>query len=199
MARHPVYTHKEDRIEEEGSPQNEYPNQKVWQTQGGIKLVYGDEKGKQFFRLIHPSGTYTEIYPDGKMTTLTVGDAKNYAKGGVTMTIDENGDIKFNGHSKFVVAGGAHIEVAGDAGVAVGGDIAMVGMKSFKMDVQDAYLGVRGNLGISVEGSTAIETKGETMIRSDGDMHIKSSGGNVNQDAGADMYLQSGKAKSKLA
>lgn len=164
LSRTPKSNHTQDRIEEDGSPQNEYPHQKVWQTQGGIKFVYGDEAGKQFLRMIHPSGTYYEIYPDGKVTHMSVGDSKSYHKGGFTMTMDENGDIKMNGHGKIVLEGGPHIEVAGDAGIMVGGNLALGGLGNMKIDVKDVYLGVRGNLGMKIEGSTRISTVGNLTI-----------------------------------
>lgn len=166
MSRNGVSNTTQERVDREGSPQNEYPYQKVIQLQGGIKIVYGDEKDKQFVRLLTPSGSGFEIYPDGKIQHVVVGDSKTYHKGGVSFTIDENNDVKIHGHNKLVVAGGAHIEVAGDAGIAVGGNTALVGMGDMGIDVKSMYLGVRGDFALKVEGSTLLDTQGRTTINS---------------------------------
>lgn len=164
----------QERVDREGSPQNEYPYQKVIQLQGGIKVVWGDEKDKQFLRVLTPSGSGFEIYPDGKVQHIIVGDSKTYHKGGVSFTIDENNDVKIHGHNKLVVAGGAHIEVAGDAGIAVGGNTVVHGMGDLGINVKNAYFGVRGDLAMKVEGNTLIDTKGKTDIVSDGNASLLS-------------------------
>ena len=104
MAREGVSNTTQERVDQEGSPQNQYPFQKVWQAQGGIKIVWGDEENKQFVRFITPSGTAWEVYPDGKIQHIHVGDNKTYNKGGVTITVDENNDVKINGHNKLLVS-----------------------------------------------------------------------------------------------
>ncbi len=179
------------RSNEQGQ-ENGYPYEKVLFTQGGVRFSYGDEPGKQFIRMVHPSGTIMEIFPDGRIVQTNVGESKIYNKGGVTFTVDENMDVHISGHNNIKVAGGAHIEVAGDAGVAVGGDIGLLGVGKMALNVAGLNIGVRGDLGISVSGSTAIKTGGVTYLESGGDMNVVA-GGNINQD-GSEMYLNSGAA-----
>lgn len=165
----PVETNKDQkRSEERKTTTNKYPYEKVLFTQGGTRFVYGDEPGKEFVRMVTPSGTYFEVYPDGKLATFVVGDMKLHGKSGVTFTIDENMDLHVHGHGNIKVGGGAHIEVAGDAGIAVGGDTALVGIGNFNIDVENAYLGIRGNLGMKIEGSTRISTEGDLTIDTGG-------------------------------
>ena len=100
-----------------------------------------------------PSGSFVEMYPDGKTVNFATGDNKQYNKAGVTFSVDENNDLHVYGHNNIKIGGGAHIEVAGNAGIAVGGDAALVGIGNFNFDVQNCYMGVRGNFGMRVEGS----------------------------------------------
>lgn len=154
------------RIEKRKTSTNKYPNEKVWISQGGYKVTYGNEKGKEFVRMEHPSGQMTEIYPDGKMITMNIGDVKQYNKAGLSITIDENQDIHINGHNNIKVGGGSHIEVVGNAGIAVGGDIALVGMKNFNFDVQNCYMGIRGDFGMKVEGGATWDITGDAIMKS---------------------------------
>lgn len=149
------------RIEERKTSTNKYPHEKVWIGNGGVRFTYGNENGKEFIREEHPSGFMREIYPDGKMITMNIGDQKSYNKGGVTISVDENQDVHIHGHSNLKVGGGSHIEVVGNAGIAVGGDVALVGMGNFNFDVKNCYMGIRGDLGMKVEGAAKFDISGK--------------------------------------
>lgn len=164
------------RVEDKKTTTNKYPHEKYWMSQGGIKFVYGDEPGKEFIRMVHPSGTYSEIYPDGKSITMNIGDSKQYNKSGITLSVDENNDLHIHGHNNIKIGGGSHIEVVGNAGIAVGGDVALVGMGNFNFDVKNAYFGVRGNLGIRVEGNAKLQIDGSVKLTSGTTMDIISGG-----------------------
>lgn len=153
---------------DEGDPdENKYPHNKKIVFQGGVEINVGNETGKQYIKLHHPSGTYMTIWPDGKMETHVRGENREYHKGGVTITIDENQDIHINGHSKMHVGGGAHIEVSGDAGIVCGGDVALSALSgSIGMQCANFYLGCTGNMNLNVGGDTNIQTGGSTYIGS---------------------------------
>lgn len=165
-----------DRVEEQKTTTNEYPHEKFWISQGGVKFVYGDEPGKEFIRMVHPSGTYSETYPDGKTMNFRVGDSKDYNKGGVTFSVDENNDVHVHGHNNIKIGGGAHIEVMGNAGIAVGGDTALVGMKNFNFNVDNCYMGVRGDFGMRVAGSAKWVVDGTVDFISGKDMLTQAGG-----------------------
>jgi hypothetical protein len=164
------------RVEPAQTSTNEYPHNHVFTTKGGIRVSYGDEKGKQFFRMEHPSGQYTEIYPDGKSVTMNVGDNKQYNKGGMTISVDENNDVHIHGHNHVKVGGGAHIEVVGNAGIAVGGDTALVGVGNLNFDVDNCYMGIRGDMGMRVSGNMKFKVDGNVEITNDGTMDLASGG-----------------------
>ena len=155
-----------DRVEKRTTT-NDYPFHKTWTSMGGIRVEYGDQKGKEFFKITMPDGSFTEMYPDGKKISFTVGDNKNYNKSGVTFSVDENNDIHIHGHNNIKIGGGAHIEVVGNAGIAVGGDIALVGIGNLNFDVENCYMGVRGNFGMRVEGNAKWKIDGTVEFISD--------------------------------
>ena len=159
----------------------QYPYNQVTETPAGHQWQVDNTPGHErvFFR--HSSGTYTEISSDGKVVNFSVGDSKTYGKAGWSMTIDVNGDVKMTGHSRFVVGGGAHIEVAGEAGVFAGGDMAAAVMGKANIRASQVYIGTDGDTNLNVGGNMNIEVKS--------DMNVKA-GGNINMN-GATINLNS--------
>ena len=55
----------------EGDPEeNKYPHNRKIVTSGGVEIDIGNEPGKQYVKIHHPSGTYMTVWPDGKMETF---------------------------------------------------------------------------------------------------------------------------------
>lgn len=169
-------TQDQKRVEDQKTTSNKYPHEKFWMSQGGIKFVYGDEPGKEFIRMVHPSGTYSEIYPDGKEIKMNVGDSKQYNKGGITLSVDENNDLHIHGHNNVKIGGGSHIEVVGNAGIAVGGDVALVGLGNFNFDVKNCYMGIRGDFGMKVEGGATFDITGDGVFKTGAAMTMEHGG-----------------------
>lgn len=146
-----------------------YPFNKVTVTQSGHEFHFDDTPGAERIRIAHRSGTYTEISADGRKVDVTVGNEQKYNRGGVTMTIDHNSDVKIHGHHRFLVGGGSHIEVAGDAGIVVGGDSMSVVAGNMSTSIAgNAYMGVKGNMNMNVSGSMNMEVAGDTTMKTGG-------------------------------
>lgn len=137
----------------------------VFETPAGHQIQLDNTPGAERMFIRHSSGSYMEMSADGKVTSFTVGDKKDYSKAGVTLTIDENNDIKISGHNRLICGGGSHVEVAGDAGVAVGGDVALVGMGKLNMRAKSVYLGSDGDININSGGQINIEASGQIIQR----------------------------------
>ena len=166
-----------ERAQRKTTPPGKYPYQRVTQTEGGFKIVENNEPGKESYKFFHPSGSYFEFMPNGKVVSMNIGENKQYNKGGVTITVDENNDVHIKGHSKLQVGGGAHIEVSGDAGIIVGGTTALATTGDLGVNAKNIYMGATGNFNLNVEGSSTITTKGTTAINSEGAINIKSDTG----------------------
>jgi len=148
-----------------------YPWNQAWVSRSGHIHEIDDTPGKERLRVAHKSGTYWEVSSDGKKVEYVVGHAHQYMKGGLTLTIDHNGDIKASGHMRMLVGGGAHIEVAGDANITSGGNLQAVVMGDMKAAVSgDMDLKSHGTTNINSNGDTNIATAGATNIVSGGDV-----------------------------
>lgn len=163
-----------DRPERDVRP--EYPNVQQITYPGGQRITIDSTKGYERIRIEHPSGTYTEVYANGDRTDFVVGNSQTTHKSGVTLSINNNGDIAIGGQARFLVGGGAHIEVAGDAGIVVGGDTLLAGGGDLKASIDNAYLGTRGNLNINVAKNTNIRTAGDLTLETKGNTKIKTEG-----------------------
>ena len=124
---------------------------------GGHKLTFDSTPGHRVVELVHGSGTSWQIAEDGKETKIVVGNSHQHFKEGVTLSIDQNGDIKIEGHARISVGGGAHIEVKGDASLVVAGD-----MNQF----------VGGNMNLAVNGNYNQQVSGESNMTSGGNMQL---------------------------
>lgn len=148
-----------------------YPLNRASITPGGHETHYDDTPGKRRIRVAHASGSYTEIGDDGRQTTVTVGNQHNYAKQGITLTIDQNNDVKIGGHNTLKVDGGAHIETKGQTNIVMGagkhsvtgaGDI-RVGAKNIEIVAQNELNLVGKDINIdSVNGGT-VTVRGKTV------------------------------------
>lgn len=53
------------------SRETDYPNTRVVRTKSGIQFKFNDTKGSEDIRVDHPSGSWAEFYPDGRITVHT--------------------------------------------------------------------------------------------------------------------------------
>lgn len=138
----------------------------IWRTQDGSQLLVNEENGKNTILMQHgTSGTYTEINSSGDQVSFTVGHSVSYGKSGVTLTIDNNQDVKLTGHNRLLVGGGSHVEVAGDAGIVVGGDTALVGVGKVNVRASSAYLGADGDISMNAGGNMNIQVAGDMTVK----------------------------------
>lgn len=147
----------------------QYPYNQVIEWPSGHQIQIDNTPGKERIIVQHTSGSYTLMTADGSTFNYTVGDGKSYSKGGHTFSVDEAGDVKFSGHTRILVAGGAHIEVAGDAGVFAGGDMVAAVIGKLNARASSAYIGTDGDMNMNVGGNMNIKTGGSMTMESGGD------------------------------
>lgn len=117
-----------------------YPYNKVYQTENGHFKEYDDTSENLRIREQHASGTYTEMQHDGSRETVVEKDEYIRVKGDVKIVGDLDATIEISGNCTVVIGGDATIEVAGstlldcpsttvtgnlrvDGEVSVGGDV----------------------------------------------------------------------------
>ncbi len=151
-----------------------YPYNQVIVTESGHEIHLDNTPGAERIRIAHRTGTYVEIGPDGRKVEFTVGNHHQYDKGGVTLTVDENQDVKITGHQRLLVGGGSHIEVRGDANMVVGGSShSVVGGNLHAAVAGNMYTGVHGNLSTNVRGNHHIIVHGDTTHETRGTHTIR--------------------------
>lgn len=70
-----------------------YPNNKVYETETGHYKEYDDTEGKRRIKEHHASGTHYEINNEGSRTTVIVENDKLIVKGNLTIEVDGTADI----------------------------------------------------------------------------------------------------------
>lgn len=108
----------------------EYPYNSAMVTRAGHEMHWDDTPGHERIRLAHRAGTYFEISEDGRKVELVAGNDYKYTKGGLTLTVDNNGDIKIGGLFRLVIGGDAHLEINGNVTTSIGGSLTAAVNKS---------------------------------------------------------------------
>lgn len=180
-----------------------YPLRTVQDYIGGHRQVFDSTPGYRVVETMHGSGTFKQWSEDGTEISVIVGNKFEHLKQGYTLTVNQNGDIKIDGHCRVSVGGGAHIEVKGDVSlvstgsishfaakdynIIAGGSVNIVGRKSLNMSTdgthkvmvtKDHKLTVKGNSENFISGNF------ENTI---GANETKSTRGKVDHSAGASM------------
>lgn len=151
-----------------------YPHNKARITPSGHIIEIDDTPGAERLRVGHKNGTYVEIGPDGTRVDFTTGNSHQYAKSGLSITVDHNHDVKIHGHQRVCIGGGSHIEVAGDASIMVAGDSLTGVAGNMKAAVAgDAQLSVAGNSDMQIDGNMNMKVGGSTTMETAGDHIIK--------------------------
>ncbi len=91
-----------------------YPYNKVYQTESGHYKEWDDTEGKERIREQHTSGTYYEMQDDGSMRTEVQKDQYIRVKGDATVKVgsDDSGN-----RANLTITGDCNITVTGDASI----------------------------------------------------------------------------------
>lgn len=152
----------------------EYKNtHKHWQWPDGTSIHYNPEEGSETLVIHHSSGSYFEFRGTGTTVQFSPNNHVMYQKGGMTMSVDNNGDIKFSGHGRVNIDHDAHIEVAKNASIAVNGMAEVHSKGHVKFSAADIYLG-------TTQGSIVLASARDIEIKADKGRILQHSAG-VNQ------------------
>lgn len=107
----------------------EYPHNHVRSTENGIVEEFDDTTGSERYHRYHPTGTFVEVYPDGREVRklvndkyeLIAGDDYIQVKGDVNITIDGDANVLVGGDSNVETKGNHTEYVQGNYTLDVGG------------------------------------------------------------------------------
>ncbi len=143
-----------------------YPLRTVQEYIGGHRTVFDNTPGARIVETAHGSGTFQQWSEDGTEIKVIVGNAHHHMKEGYTLTVNQNGDIKIDGHCRVSVGGGAHVEVKGDVSLVSTGKITMYTAKDFNVVAAGKINMVgRGGVNISTDNSMKVRTVGDFITK----------------------------------
>lgn len=181
------------------------PTQKIEQFPDGSIHRRITKDGKETHQMWSSTGAYTEIRPDGSRIDFSSNNSVSYAKGGTTMSIDNNGDIRLSGHKRINVDVDAHITFGKDVTIMSGGRMAVEAQGGLKMAGSDVgIMSTSGAIAINSDREVAIQSANKTSIHSEGvttmttgkgDLHI-ASGGEIDFNSQGDASIKSNGAMS---
>lgn len=154
-------------------------NHKIMQWPDGTVIVYNPESNNETLTIYHSSGSYHEFRGTGSMVTFASNNHLMYQKGGLTMSVDNNGDIKLMGHTRLNIDGDLHAEVAKNASLVINGMSEVVSRGHLKFAAADIELA-------TTQGSIVINAARDVEVKADKGRILQHSSG-VNQvttDAG---------------
>lgn len=168
-----------------------YPLRKVTEHVGGHTVTVDSTPGYRIVETAHGSGTHQTWTEDGAEYKMVVGNQHQYVKEGYTLTVDQNGDIRIEGHARLIIGGGAHIEVDGD--------VSLVATGSMSQHINGNYKTVvLGNMVTSVAGTMSMISQGDQLTKT-GANFTTNAAGNYKMNSGGTSTMESGGGMTKKA
>lgn len=137
-----TWTEPEPRNGVEGN----YPYVHVYESESGIVREYDDTPGGTRISEFHPSGTFYEIYSDGKKVTKVVGDNFEIIVSNDNILVRGNQSVTIEGDAKHLVKGDYTMEVSGDYNLKVHGS------RNTKITGNDS-MEINGNYNLNIQES----------------------------------------------
>jgi len=143
-----------------------YPNNRVIETASGHIIELDDTEGKERIHIAHKSGTFVEIFPDGRVVykadkdifTLVNGDSNIYVKD------DENKRIGAK----------CNLEIIGETKVIFNEKVSIEAKKELKIEASEKVI---------IDASGDVEINGDnTNIVSTGNIKLDATGGTIDID-----------------
>lgn len=156
-----------------------YNDKRVWEA--GHELEFDSTKEAPRIRMAHCDGSYFEYSKGGHKVESTKGHEHKYVQGGLSHTVENNSDFKFNGNVRTSIGKGVHVEVNGQSSIAVSKELVMsFGKSASILAVDDLFIIAKNttfktdeHLNVDVGGDMGIKTKGNMNFRVKGSMTAK--------------------------
>ena len=175
-----------------------YPMRNVQEYVGGHRITVDSTPGYRIMERFHGSGTFEQWSEDGTETKVVVGNVQQHMKEGYSLTIDQNGDIRIEGHARVSIGGGAHVEIKGDATIYCQGDWTQYVNGNYNLTVTGHLsMSSSGNHNVATEGDRNVDIAGNDTNRVDGSKDTKISGSNKTETGGKTDEISGGNMTKK--
>ena len=149
----------------------QYPYVHTMETESGHIQEFDDTPGYERYRIVHPTGTYEEVAPDGRRTRKTVGDLYDMTGGDGNILISGDKKVNVGGDETYYNMANKTTQIDGSNTLFIRGD-------ETKTIEGDGTLYVKGNIKIVVDGNADILVKGDAKTQVEGN-HDYTVNGNV--------------------
>ena len=167
-----------------------YYNKKTT-TESGHEQEWDDTPGKERIRIAHKIGSYIEWSADGRKVESIKNHEHKYVQGGLTQTVDNNTDIKFNGNVRESIGNDSHQEINGDMTQVVAKNLAVtVGKGATIVVINDLYI-VCQNLTVRTDQNVNFDVGGDFAVNALGSFNVKAEQ-NASIDAGQKTFFKTG-------
>lgn len=153
------------------SYKGEYPYVHAMETEAGHIQEFDDTPGYERYRIVHPTGTYEEIAPDGRRTRKTVGDLYDITNADGNILISGDKKVNVGGSETYYNMDNRLHQIDGNNTLFIRGD-------EVKTIEGDGTVYVKGNIKIVVDGNADILVKGDAKTQVEGN-HDYTVNGNV--------------------
>lgn len=168
------WTPEDSRIlfkEPESSYNGQYPYVHTMETESGHIQEFDDTPGYERYRIVHPTGSYEEVAPDGRRTRKTVADLYDMTQGDGNILISGDKKVNVGGNETYYNMYNRRQQIDGDNTLYIRGN-------ETKTIEGDGTIFVKGNIKIVVEGNADIQVNGDATTKVDGN-HDVTVGGNL--------------------
>lgn len=151
-----------------------YPKNKVIQTTTGHIIEVDDTPGLERINVMHKTGSYIDIMPDGSIQVHSVKDIRYVSDNDLSGLVSGGYDVDVKKNSKTTVAGNDTMNISGDASLIVDGknnqtikgdETITIGGKSTRTITGDETVTTGGNLKIIAAGNIDIIAGGLVNIK----------------------------------
>lgn len=164
-------------VEPKSSYRGEYPYVQSNTTEGGHLQEFDNTPNQERYRLMHPSGSYVEVAPDGRKTDKSNGDKYDLCLGNKNVLAEGKHNVNIGGvetyvnfsDSKRIINGNSNIEISGNETITIEGN-------ETKTIVGTGNLHVTGKLSITVDSDAEITVNGNCIANISGNMTSTVSG-----------------------
>lgn len=157
--------------EPESSYEGQYPYVHTMETESGHIQEFDDTPGYERYRIVHPTGSYEEVAPDGRRTRKTVADLYDMTQGDGNILISGDKKVNVGGNETYYNMYNRRHQIDGDNALYIRGN-------ESKTIEGDGTIYVKGNIKIVVEGNADIQVQGDATTKVDGN-HDVTVGGNL--------------------
>ena len=134
-----------------------YPFVHTYESESGIVKEYDDTPSQTRIHEYHPSGSFYEIYPDGKRSFKVVGDNYEIIIGSENILVRSDQNITIEGNAKHLIKGDYTMEVSGNYNLKVHGE------RNTKVSFND-NLEVIGNANTNIKENMIQRVGGDQTI-----------------------------------